>query len=208
MKNKKVYILLLLLLTIGVTSLCLKDTYAKYTSSISKNSIVSIAKWNFKKDNNQNININLKENYDESTLISTRNQDGFETKIIAPGTEGSFDIKLVNTSEVGADFTVSIDKINKLPENIKFYKDENYQTELIPGTSKITGSLKANDKEGLSIKIYWKWAYETGTNNNEVYSGDAIDTALENSDINLSIPITIKGTQSHPSSNPITTHID
>lgn len=208
MKKKKIYIFLLLLLFVGVVSICIGGTYAKYTSKISKNSMVAIAKWNFKSDNNQTININLKENYDESTLVSTRNSSGMEYKLIAPGTEGSFDIKLVNTSEVAANFYVSIDEISNLPANIKFYKDENYQTELIPGNSKITGSLKANDSTGLNVKIYWKWPYETGTNNNGEYSGDIIDTKVENGDIILTVPITIKGVQAMPSSTPITTHID
>lgn len=208
MKNKKIYIMLLLLLLVGVVGVCFGGTYAKYTSKISKNSMVAIAKWNFKSDNNQTININLKDNYDESTLVSTRNSSGMEYKVIAPGTEGSFDIKLVNTSEVGANFYVSIDEITNLPANIKFYKDENYQTELIPGISKITGSLKANDNKGLDIKIYWEWPYETGTNNNGDYSGDLMDNKMENSDIVLAVPITIKGVQAIPSATPITTHID
>lgn len=201
---------LALLLVVGVACCFIGGTYAKYSSSISKSSSISVAKWNFYKDNStQKININLKENYDESTLLSTRNTNGVQYKLIAPGTEGSFDIKLINTSEVGADFTLSIGEITNLPSNIKFYKDANYQNELIPGTSSITGSLKAGDSTGLDVKIYWKWPYETGTNNNGVYSGDELDAQIS-SDINtiLTVPITIKGVQAQPSVNPITTHID
>ena len=150
----------------------------------------------------------MKENYDESTLVSTKNISGEEYKLVAPGTEGSFDIKLVNTSEVGVNFNISLGEIVNLPENIKFYKDENYQTELIPGTSVITGSLKANDSKGLNVKIYWKWPYESGVYSNGVYNGDVIDSKVENSDILLAVPITINGVQAMPSSIPITTHID
>lgn len=207
-KNK---LMSLALILVAIVACCfIGGTYAKYSSSVSKSSNISVAKWNFYKDNStQKININLKENYDESTLLSTRNINGYEYKLIAPGTEGSFDIKLINTSEVGADFTLSIGEITNLPSNIKFYKDANYQNELIPGTSSITGSLKAGDSTGLDVKIYWKWPYETGTNNNGTYSGDELDNGI-NSDTNtiLTVPITIKGVQAQPSVNPITTHIN
>lgn len=208
MKKKRLFNIVLLLF-VGVIFCFVGSTYAKYTSSITKTSSVAIAKWNFYKDNlNQTFNINLQENYDESTLISSRNEMGMEYKIIAPGTKGSFDVKLTNTSEVGADFIVSLDNIDNLPKNIKFYKDENYQTELIPGSSKITGSLKANDKEGLILKIYWKWPYEAGTLNDGVYSGDTLDNELSISGEILKVKVTIKGVQALPGKEAITSHID
>ena len=177
------------------------STYAKYTASISKSGSIAVAKWNFDVDNNsETFNINLKDSYDESTLISTRLVDGKEYKLIAPGTEGSFDINLINTSEVGADFTISLDNLENFPTNIKFYKDANYQTELIPGTNfgKITGTLAANDRNGVTATIYWKWLFETGTITNGEYSGDEIDNTFGRSGDILTIPVTIKGTQVIP----------
>ena len=206
---KKRILTLALLLVVGASSCFIGSSYAKYSSKISKSSSVSVAKWNFYKDNlNKTININLKENYDESTLVSTRNSTGMEYKLIAPGTEGSFDINLINTSEVGANFSISLDEVDKLPKNIKFYKDANYQIEFIPGSSKITGTLKANDKTGLNVKIYWKWPYETGTLIDGTYSGDEFDKEVSSEGTVLNIPVTINGVQVLPGEEAITSHID
>ena len=208
MKRKKLLVLLLLLV-IGVSGVLIAGTYAKYTATISKSSSVAIAKWNFESDNStETINIDLKNNYDESTLVSTRTVDGVDYKVIAPGTEGSFDIDLVNTSDVGVNFKVSLDSVEHFPTNIKFYKDSNYQTELIPGLSKITGKLAANDNQGLTIKVYWKWEFETGSLINEIYSGDTSDTEYGTLGEILEIPVTITGTQVQPSTESITTHIN
>ena len=208
MKNKKLLVLLLLLV-IGISGVFIAGTYAKYTASISKRSSVAIARWNFETDNNsETININLKDNYDESTLISSRTVDGKDYKIIAPGTEGSFSIDLVNTSDVGANFSISLDSVEHFPTNIKFYKDSNYQTEIIPGITKINGQLSANDEEGLTVTIYWKWIFETGSITNGIYSGDALDNEYGVLGEILEIPVTITGTQVRPGTNPITTHIN
>lgn len=208
MKRKKLLVLLLLLV-IGVSGVLIAGTYAKYTATISKSSSVAIAKWNFESDNStETINIDLKNNYDESTLVSTRTVDGVDYKVIAPGTEGSFDINLVNTSDVGVNFKVSLDSVEHFPTNIKFYKDSNYQTELIPGFSTITGKIAANDNQGLTIKVYWKWVFETGSITNGIYSGDANDTEYGTLGEILEIPVTITGTQVQPSTESITTHIN
>ena len=208
MKKKKIKVLLLLLV-IGISGVFIAGTYAKYTATISKSSSVAIAKWNFERDNNsQTYTIDLKENYDETTLKSTRTLNGVDYKVIAPGTEGSFDLKLINTSDVGVNFSIMLDSVEHFPTNIKFYKDSNYQTELIPGTSIITGTLASKDSQGITATIYWKWEYETGTNTDEILSGDASDTEYGVAGAILEIPVTITGTQVEPSTSSITTHIN
>lgn len=206
---KKRLFAILLLLVVGTSCCFIGSSFAKYTSSISKSGSVAVAKWNFQSDNSlSTFNIALDENYDASTLLSYRTVDGNNIKLIAPGTSGSFDINLINTSEVGADFVVSLDDIDNIPVNIKFYKDSNYQTELIPGDSTLTGTLRANDATGVTVTIYWKWLYETGDTTSAIAVNDSLDTADGVSGSILTIPVTVKGTQVLPSTSSIISHIN
>ena len=207
--KKKVLSFMFLFLLVAVAYIFVSNTYAKYTASVSKSGKAVVAKWNFQSDNESStFDIDLKENYDESTLTSVRSIDGKDIKIIAPGTEGSFDIELVNSSEVGVNFTVSLDSIENLPENVKFYKDANYQTELRPLEDAITGQLAALDTEGLTVKVYWKWAYETGSVTDGVATGDSSDNLAGEAGRELTIPVTVKGVQVSPSVGAITSHIN
>ena len=206
---KKRLFILLLLLVVGTSCCFVGSSFAKYTANISKSGSVAIAKWNFQSDNSQEtFNIALDQNYDESTLLSVRTVDGKAKKLIAPGTSGSFDINLINTSEVGVNFTVSLDQIDNLPHNIKFYKDASYQTELTPGSSTITGVLTANDSTGVNVTIYWKWLYETGTTTDEIIENDAFDTTDGINGSDLTIPVTVKGIQVLPSVSSVISHIN
>ena len=201
--NKKTLFLMALLLMVGVSTSYVSGTYAKYTAEITGNGTATVAKWAFEDDNKDKITtieVKLDGTYDPSTLVQ---------KKIAPGTSGSFAIKLVNTnSEVGVDFTLSLDTIENMPKNIKFYKDSGYTTEIVPGTGKITGQIAAKDATGVEPKIYWKWVYETGTVTDGIAEGDSDDTKDGKAAKTLTIPVTVKGVQTRPSATKITSHID
>lgn len=209
MKKRKILSIVALFLLIGVAGTFIVSTYAKYTASVSKRGSAVVAKWNFATDNSATtFEVDLKENYDESTLLKIRNVDGIEKKIIAPGTEGSFDIALINTSEVGVNFTVSLGEISNLPANVKFYKDASYTQALIPGTDDITGDLVANDAEGVTVHIYWRWLYETGTVTDGIATGDTQDNNAGVLASELTIPVMVKGVQAMPGTSAITSHIN
>ena len=173
-------------------------TYAKYISEIAgNNGTVEVAKWAFTTDNTtQTLTINLAKNYDPTTLVAGK---------IAPGTAGSFNVALVNsTTETGVNFTIKLNEIANIPTNLKFYKDSSYTTELIPGTSRITGQLAAGDSTGVSVPVYWKWEYETAA----IEINDPIDTQSGENANTLTIGVDITGTQTTPSTTAITSHID
>jgi len=185
-----------LLLLVGVTTIFVASTYAKYVSEVpANNGSVTVAKWAFTTDNpTQTLQINLAETYHASTLVSQR---------IAPGTQGSFNVALSNaTSEVGVDFTVKLNTITNKPTNLKFYKDQALTTELTPGTSTITGQIAVG--ENITVPIYWAWAYETTA----IATNDPIDTTDGEAGATLSIGVDITGVQTQPSTTAITTHIN
>ena len=202
MKRKNnALLLMVLLLLVGITSLFVSGTYAKYTAQITGNGTAKVAKWAFDTENAiTTININLTETPDPTTLVANR---------IAPGTSGSFEIALTNAnSEVGVDFTLSLDTIANIPTNLKFYKDNSYTTEIVPGTTEVTGQIEAEDGTGVNVPIYWRWLYETGTVTDGIATGDGDDTTAGTAANTLTIPVKIKGVQTTPNTTAITTHVN
>ena len=196
-KKRNAVLLLVLLLLVAISASYIAGTYAKYTSEIKDNNgTATVAKWAFDTDNTtQTLTINLDETYDPTTLVAER---------IAPGTQGSFEIALVNTNtETGVNWTLALKSITDKPTNLKFYKDSSYSTELVPGTDTITGQLKAKDSTGLSVPIYWKWAYETDA----IATNDPKDTTDGKAAKTLTIGVDITGVQTEPGA-AITSHID
>ncbi len=198
MKNKKTLLVLVLLLLVGITSGYVASTYAKYTSKIENNNgTATVAKWAFTTDNSaQTLTVNLDNTPDPSTLVAGK---------IAPGTSGSFNIALSNaTTETGVDWTISLKNVTNKPTNLKFYKDSSHTTEITPGTGTITGQLAAQDSTGLSVPIYWAWAYETTA----IATNDPIDTTDGEAANSLTIGVDITGVQTQPSATAITSHIN
>lgn len=201
MKKKKSLMLIALLMMVGLTSGYVASTYAKYTAEITGNEgTVTVAKWAFDTDNTAaEFDVDLTGTIHASTLVAER---------IAPGTEGSFNVHLVNTnSEVGVDFTVALNSVTDKPTNLKFYKDSAHTTELVPGTDTVTGQLTAKDSTGIDVPIYWAWAYETGTSPYTGAGEDPADTTDGKAAKELTIGVTVTGVQTQPGAQ-ITTHIN
>lgn len=189
-KNNSLVVMVLLMVALFSCSY-ISGTYAKYTSTLSgKQGTAAVAKWAFDTDNSTiTLDINLAETYDESTLVEGK---------IAPGTEGSFDIKLSNgTSEVGVDYTVSFTNVSK-PTNLKFYTDNTYATELDLTDDDLTGQIAVG--ETVTRTVYWKWVYYTSAAN------DTTDTTEGKAADDLTLTMNITGVQTTPSNTAITTH--
>ena len=192
--HKKSLILLVLLLLITVSLLYIGLTYSKYTADVSGEGATTVAQWSFEDDNDSmTMDISFDESYHASTLVANK---------IAPGTSGAFSIALNNAnSEVGVDFTLEFGNASNIPQNLVFYRDSSFTTELDITQDTITGQLAAEDAVGVTVNIYWKWEYET-------LNGDDEDTADGLAAATLSIPVTITGVQVAPSTTAITSHVN
>lgn len=201
-----------LALALTLVSTCLMGgTLAKYTTTVTGTATATVAKWSFKA-NEQTATIN------EIKLGDTLsyNEKDINKNVIAPGTEGSFDIKLDGTgSEVGIDYAIEIAKgtamgDSKLPSNLVF------STNMISGDNKgkpltalstesnspLKGTINYNDgSKKKTITIYWKWPYDTdtGTTNND--TNDTTDSGIGN----ITLDITVTGTQVVPETTESTT---
>jgi len=180
MKKKNTLLIIALLLLVGISSIFVAGTYAKYTSTISGVSgTASIAKWTFR-TNNESVTMNIvfDQTYNPSTLVANK---------IAPGTSGTFTIALSNAGgETGVDYTL---KFGTVDPSIAGLTLKNGSTTLTSGST-VTGHIDPNESE--TVTIDWEWEYESGN--------DSADTTLGETDgASLSVPVTITGVQTQPS---------
>lgn len=188
-KNKKTpLIIMTLLFVVGLTSGYVANTFAKYTSDLgTKNGTATIAKWAFTNENStRTLSMSLDQTYDPNTLANGK---------IAPGTSGRFSIQLSNeNSEVAVNYELNIGTGTNVPTNLKFYTDAGHQT--LATNNTITGTL-APGASATTITIYWQWAYQT--ENGDSADNESGTGAITNA--NMTIPITITGTQAQPTTS-------
>ena len=191
-KSKKRFALAVLLICLTVTLSAVGIfTFAKYRTQLdSSNQTATVAKWNFGEDNTNTFTFSLANTYTESTLVRGK---------IAPGTQGELTFNVSNkNTEVGTQYTIALSNENA-PTNIKFYSDSACTIEL--QNSKLTGTLAPN-ADSQTVKIYWKWAYETGTVTDGVATGDSADTTNGTAANTMTVTATITGVQVQPTVQP------
>ena len=147
-KRRHALIIAIILLLLGVIMI-IYGTYAYYQTAQSGTVTGSVAIWTFKANSSaSSFNITLAPSQTNVTANST----------MAPGTSGSFDIKLsTKANGISADYTITFSNFSNIPANLKFYSDSNYSTEtdITASGFKITGTLAANSE--VTKTIYWKW---------------------------------------------------
>lgn len=124
-------------------------TFASYKSNSIGNKNIQVASFNYKIESNKmnNLSINL-----EDTILPNK----YSTNKVIPGTNGLINLKLdFNDTDVGIKYKIMFN-LNKLPKNLKLYKDSNYKEEL-SYIEKEVNLDKLNTKE--EINIYWKWIF-------------------------------------------------
>lgn len=189
----KIITILSLTLTLSIVAACgmLASTYAKYTEKFAPYDSITVAKWDFLGDNSEvAVNMDIKGTYDTSTLVDGK---------IAPGTSGSFPITMKSTNtETGVAYTIKLEDIEKIPTNLKFYKDQDYTQPLTLNSNAFTGTLQPNDSTGVTHTVYWNWEYETEDEQHSTVIGDGNDTADGKNANELTVKVTITGTQVQP----------
>ncbi len=204
MKNKSSWIIVILLLLVGVTSVYVASTYAKYTETLQpKTGEATIAKWAFASDNeSKTITVDFSTTYDPATLVAQR---------IAPGTQGGFKIEVANTNgETGVDFTMNFGNVTPAIGTFTFSVIPDI-TETATGTTAIenpsagvfTGHI--NPGETRKLLVSWAWAYEATGDAAAIAAQDEDDTDIGiaggASGTKLQVPVTIIGVQSRPAAN-------
>ena len=190
-KNKAMRAASGLLVAILLTTSMISRTFAKYTSTESQTSTATVAKWSFKVGDTQ---IEDSQNF-TFDLFNTANEFGENVEdtdvkkdgnIIAPGTQGKFELKLTNDSEVNATYAVDYTVDNKgVP--IEYSIDGTTWTKNLTNVNATNIAIN----ETATITVQWRWAFEgSGSTNYTTSQTDTTDTAL-GSATNLAQPSVI-----------------
>lgn len=154
-----------MLIAVALTTCTVSTTFAKYTSTSTGTDSARVAKWAVTINDedvvaNDEFTINLFE--DTFTNVQSAGSD----KVIAPGTEGSFDLVIKNASEVLAGYTVDYTVTNQGNIPIKFSVDGTNWTDDL---ADITTAQNVAMGSSATIKVQWKW---------DETSSDSADTTL------------------------------
>jgi len=114
----------------------------------------------------------------ESFSVSLNRSE--EEPYVMPDDKGTFDINIDSTgSSTDVDVTITISRTN-LPDNLKFYLDEDYTKEL---TTK-TYMLKKSDDMTMTVPVYWFWDGSVDDENDTLFMGETLEA-------NVSVSATI-----------------
>lgn len=191
-KNRKIVLVIIAVIVIGLAFVG-GHAYAKYMSRVTGQGTADIASWNFKVNENE-------EKMQTISLKSTMNNSKIVKNKIAPGTEGSFEIKLDTTdSDVGVNYVIRFENESKKPRNLKFMYNGGIYNNLTDLGTVLNGTIDANTENKVkTIQIDWNWEYQTGNSENEVLASDIIDTQDAKQLNNYTFDIIVSGTQVNP----------
>lgn len=196
--NNTAVIAILALLLIAVLAFGIW-AWSKYTSTLEGNGTATVAKWNFGTATELK-NIDLATTSGGTTMDDVNN---VAADRIAPGTSGHFSVTLNTTgTEVALSYDIVLSNMQNKPTNLHFYSDAACENKIdTTDGAKISGTIAQEDTgKEKTVTIYWKWAYETGTDATNIAKNDETDTnegkaATENG---VTFNLTITGTQINP----------
>lgn len=178
-ENKTLKVALVLLIAVVLTTCTISGTFAKYVSGSTGSDTARVAKWDIKLNGeawSDTVEFDLF-TYTDTNVTTTGAND---EKIIAPGTEGTFEFSVKNDSEVAAKYSIELDVTNNNNIPVEFKVGEGAWA--APTAGKVTlkdDTTLAIGSAADTVTVYWRWAF-TGSESTS-YTGtqtDATDTAL------------------------------
>jgi len=182
------FIALVLLLTV-VTLILVSGTYSKYTSQVTANDTATVANWKIKVNDNDitvasptttfNLFSTIKDTADGNTETDVATVSG--KKLIAPGTQGSFDLVVKNESQVTAEYTIAFVETKSddtLPIEYSLTGTSGWETDLNELAIASTPQKVAMGATETTT-VYWRWAFTGAVSANYTSSQtDTTDTKL------------------------------
>lgn len=193
MSKKKKAVITLCILVVMLVAFIGGQAYAKYISQVRGNGIAEIATWSFKVNGE-------KEQVQEIRLASTCNNQTLVNNKIAPGTSGSFNIKIDATgSDVGINYNITFAQEENKPQNLKFVYGGIEYSSIKELEGKLSGMIEANERDKTrTINVRWQWDYETGRDPSQINENDIVDTKDATNVANYTFQVIVTGTQIQP----------
>lgn len=193
MSKKKKIIVIVANLSAIVISFLGGQTFSKYITEVKGTGSAQVAMWSFKVygDNEQTQNVKLASTVDDNTLVDNK---------IAPGTKGSFSIKIDGEgSDVGINYNIKVQNETQKPANLFYtYQGKTY-TDLNELALTASGTINADDSNKVKeILVNWEWPYQTGSDEISKSKNDVQDTQDGKNISNYTFDIVVTGTQVIP----------
>ncbi len=199
---KKMTLLTGLVAAVVATAYSVSGTYARYTSTFEGSDSARVAKWAFS-INDENVTANNNFTFDLFKTINDTKDGQDETdvakgngeNIIAPGTQGEFEIVLANASEVNAKYSINytVGNISNIP--VEFSLDGNNWVSDMTQLNVTDEDINMNGGEA-TINVYWKWTFERGTEEADKETNNTFDTTLGiDGTATITVTATITATQ-------------
>ena len=167
-KNKMMRIASVLLVAVLLSTCAISGTFAKYTSTVEASATAAIATWDVKIAGGTET-FSLIDTWEDT--YTEGNGGNVTENLLAPGTSGSFDLEVTNSSQVAAKYTVEMDYGN-LAGVVNF---------TIDGEEVDLTDIEIGIGATHVITIEWEWPFEGDT-----------DLALAGGDANVSATVTFE----------------
>lgn len=144
-------ILIAIIFIISIGYVSLYNSKARYHSNTESAPTLKIATWNFL------INNEVSSTFDIDLKNTLSELNPYSTEYVIPGTYGVIPVTINTTgTKVALTYEISIDFENTtIPDNLKFYSDENFTTEL----TTIEKYIDLENHGEIVNNIYWKWNF-------------------------------------------------
>ena len=191
-KKKKIITLTAILIAIFVSFIG-GQTFSRYITEVNGVGKAEIAAWNFKVNENE-------EQLQTIKLASTANNESLINHKIAPGTKGSFIIKIDGTgSDVGIQYDIRIENETRKPSNLVYTYNGKKYTDINEIAKDASGTIGANEENKIKdIQVQWEWKYETGNTEQEKSVNNQKDTQDGKTIKEYTFDIIVTGTQVLP----------
>lgn len=172
-------------MTAALLSTCaISSTFAKYTSESTGTATARVAKWDILFGDETTMSETFTFDLYSTLYDTTANSAEADVKtgddaIIAPGTQGSFVVKIANQSEVTAEYIIEFSVTNTENIPLKFSMDgsTNWATDITTLNITDTGAVNLAMGNNGTYTVYWKWDYEDTTDNDRDENDTNLGTA-------------------------------
>ena len=160
----------------------ISGTLAKYTSAATGSATATVAKWSVEVNGtdiakNDAVTFNLFDTVNEAD--TTTDEDNVTTGKIAPGTGGSFALKIDNKSEVDATYTIALTETNASNVPIQYSLDKAAWTDDLTAINTDQTGVTIDKETGTkTVTVYWRWMFDGTAEGAHAGQTDETDTAL------------------------------
>ena len=182
--NKPMRVAMAVLVATMLSACMVGGTFAKYTSSASGSDTATVAKWSFKVGGTDITTESATFTFDLFDTINDKGNTADESDVadgkIAPGTAGSFTLKIENASEVKAKYSIELtETANTSNVPLQYSVDGTTWADSIAELGMGALADKPLNMNATDMKtVYWRWVFEGTTDSGHAGQTDATDTAL------------------------------